>query len=148
MQEGKGASLGASFGGGGSSLFGAGGADNILTKLTTFAALFFMATSIALALVRQDQALTSGGPLSDLLPSQIELDKATADVAEKSLVNEDTANAESKKSAEPQESNSESAIKESLPTPVNTKEVSAATGSETGDTPAEQKAAEPSGTVE
>lgn len=50
LQSGKGAEMGASFGGGGSqSVFGAGGGGNFMTKLTTSAAIIFMLTSLALA---------------------------------------------------------------------------------------------------
>ncbi|MDD2501126.1 MAG: preprotein translocase subunit SecG [Geobacter sp.] len=50
LQSGKGAEMGASFGGGGSqSVFGAGGGGNFMTKLTTAAAIIFMLTSLTLA---------------------------------------------------------------------------------------------------
>ena len=50
LQRGKGAEIGAVFGGGGSStLFGASGAGNFLTKLTTGTAIVFFLTSLTLA---------------------------------------------------------------------------------------------------
>jgi len=50
LQRGKGAEVGAVFGGGGSStVFGSRGAGNFLTKLTTASAVIFMATSLALS---------------------------------------------------------------------------------------------------
>lgn len=50
LQTGKGAEMGAVFGGGGSStLFGASGAGNFLTKLTTGTAVVFFLTSLTLA---------------------------------------------------------------------------------------------------
>lgn len=50
LQTGKGADMGAVFGGGGSqTLFGSTGAGNLLTKLTTVMAATFMATSLTLA---------------------------------------------------------------------------------------------------
>jgi preprotein translocase subunit SecG len=50
LQTGKGASMGVSFGGGGSqTLFGSSGASTFLTKLTTGAAVVFMLTSLGLA---------------------------------------------------------------------------------------------------
>jgi preprotein translocase subunit SecG len=50
LQHGKGADIGAVFGGGASStVFGSRGAGNFLTKLTTGSALVFMVTSLALA---------------------------------------------------------------------------------------------------
>jgi preprotein translocase subunit SecG len=50
LQRGKGAEIGAVFGGGASStVFGSRGAGNFLTKITTGAAMTFMCTSLALA---------------------------------------------------------------------------------------------------
>jgi preprotein translocase subunit SecG len=50
LQTGKGADMGAVFGGGSSStIFGSSGAGNLLTKITTGAAIVFMATSLTLA---------------------------------------------------------------------------------------------------
>ena len=49
LQTGKGAEIGAVFGGGSSStLFGSSGAGNFLTKLTTAMAIIFMITSLTL----------------------------------------------------------------------------------------------------
>jgi preprotein translocase subunit SecG len=50
LQRGKGAEMGAVFGGGASStVFGSRGAGNFLTKLTTGSAIVFMCTSLALS---------------------------------------------------------------------------------------------------
>jgi preprotein translocase subunit SecG len=50
LQRGKGAQIGAVFGGGaGATLFGSRGAGNFLTKLTAIAAFIFMATSLGLS---------------------------------------------------------------------------------------------------
>ena len=50
LQRGKGAEIGAVFGGGGgSTVFGSRGAGNFLTKLTTGAVVLFMLTSITLS---------------------------------------------------------------------------------------------------
>jgi len=50
LQTGKGADMGAAFGGGGSqTLFGSTGASSFLSKLTTAAAVVFMITSFTLA---------------------------------------------------------------------------------------------------
>jgi preprotein translocase subunit SecG len=52
LQTGKGADMGAVFGGGGSqTLFGSGGASTFLGKATTVAAIVFMLTSFALAFI-------------------------------------------------------------------------------------------------
>lgn len=50
LQTGKGADMGAAFGGGGSqTLFGSSGASTFLSKATTVAAIVFMLTSLTLA---------------------------------------------------------------------------------------------------
>jgi preprotein translocase subunit SecG len=55
LQRGKGAEIGAVFGGGaGSTVFGSRGAGNFLTKLTTGAAVVFMLTSLSLAYFSQE----------------------------------------------------------------------------------------------
>ncbi len=52
LQRGKGAEIGAVFGGGGSStVFGGRGAGNFLSRLTTGAAIVFFTTSLALAIL-------------------------------------------------------------------------------------------------
>ena len=56
LQHGKGADIGAVFGGGASStVFGSRGAGNFLTRMTTAAAIIFMLTSLTLAYVAQDR---------------------------------------------------------------------------------------------
>src|SRR5207249_10103206 len=61
LQTGKGADMGAVFGGGSQTLFGSGGAGNFLTKLTTGTAIAFMLTSLLLTIH------ASRAPSSDLL---------------------------------------------------------------------------------
>jgi preprotein translocase subunit SecG len=51
IQSGKGAELGAAFGGSGQTLFGARGAATIFSKLTTISAIVFMITSLSLAVI-------------------------------------------------------------------------------------------------
>ncbi|HSB30796.1 MAG TPA: preprotein translocase subunit SecG [Candidatus Sulfobium mesophilum] len=51
VQSGKGAELGAAFGGSSQTLFGARGAATVFSKLTTIAAVVFMLTSLSLAIV-------------------------------------------------------------------------------------------------
>ena len=48
LQTGKGADMGAVFGGGSQTLFGSGGAGNFLTRLTTGMAIGFMVTALIL----------------------------------------------------------------------------------------------------
>ena len=51
LQTGKGAEVGAVFGGSSSTIFGSSGAGNFLTRLTTGMAIVFMATSLMLGYV-------------------------------------------------------------------------------------------------
>lgn len=51
IQSGKGAELGAAFGGSSQTLFGSRGAATFFSKLTTIAAVAFMVTSLSLAIV-------------------------------------------------------------------------------------------------
>lgn len=51
LQKGKGADIGAAFGGASQTVFGPRGAQSFLAKLTTSAAIIFMLTSLGLALV-------------------------------------------------------------------------------------------------
>ncbi|MFQ5479414.1 MAG: preprotein translocase subunit SecG [Candidatus Binatia bacterium] len=55
LQSGKGADMGAAFGGGGSTVFGPSGPGNVLTKLTTVFAVVFMITSLTLAVLSARQ---------------------------------------------------------------------------------------------
>jgi preprotein translocase subunit SecG len=56
LQRGKGAEMGAVFGGGaGATVFGSRGAGNFLTRMTTAAAIVFMVTSLTLAYIAQDR---------------------------------------------------------------------------------------------
>jgi preprotein translocase subunit SecG len=70
LQTGKGADMGAAFGGGASqTLFGTTGASTFLTKMTTGAAVVFMLTSLTLAYMRSDRGqpalLTTDPPVSE-----------------------------------------------------------------------------------
>lgn len=61
IQQGKGADMGASFGGGASqTLFGSRGSGNALTRATAILATLFFATSFALAVVAKNKATDSG----------------------------------------------------------------------------------------
>jgi preprotein translocase subunit SecG len=66
LQQGKGADMGATFGGGGNTLFGASGADNLLTRVTTITAFFFMCTSVYLAHSAQPGVAVSGNLFKDI----------------------------------------------------------------------------------
>jgi preprotein translocase subunit SecG len=65
IQSGKGAELGAAFGGSGQTLFGARGAATVLGKLTTGAAIVFMLTSLLLAVVTsKGSSVVTSGPVT------------------------------------------------------------------------------------
>jgi preprotein translocase subunit SecG len=49
LQKGKGASMGAAFGGSSQTVFGSGGATSFMHKITAAAAIIFMLTSLGLA---------------------------------------------------------------------------------------------------
>jgi preprotein translocase subunit SecG len=57
IQQGKGADMGAAFGGGSNTVFGAGGAADFITKLTTAMAIAFMVSSIFLVKAYSNQAV-------------------------------------------------------------------------------------------
>jgi len=68
LQRGRGAQVGAVFGGGGgATMFGGRGAGNFLTKLTTGAAIVFMLTSLSLAYMRmhRGERLFEGGAIEE-----------------------------------------------------------------------------------
>ena len=63
LQQGKGADMGAAFGGGGSAsqtLFGARGSANFLSRSTAVLAAIFFATSLSLAVVYSRQSADRG----------------------------------------------------------------------------------------
>jgi preprotein translocase subunit SecG len=70
LQQGKSADLAGAFGGQGSqTAFGPRGAANLLTRLTTWAAVFFMFTSIGLTIMMSRRA-TDHSVLSGITTSQ------------------------------------------------------------------------------
>ncbi len=80
LQKGKGADIGAAFGGASQTLFGPRGAQSFLSKLTTGAAIVFMLTSLVLAItssrkssvmegVTTEQKQTVPAPLAPLAPA-------------------------------------------------------------------------------
>ncbi|UCD70871.1 MAG: preprotein translocase subunit SecG [Syntrophobacterales bacterium] len=58
LQAGKGASIGAAFGGASQTIFGSPGAAGFLTKITTVAAIIFMITSIFLTMLSGPRSST------------------------------------------------------------------------------------------
>ena len=66
LQTGKGAEMGAGFGGGSNqTIFGSRGAATFLSKITTGAAVMFMLTSLSLAIMTKDR---SSSVISDTAP--------------------------------------------------------------------------------
>jgi preprotein translocase subunit SecG len=59
LQAGKGADIGAVFGGGSGTVFGSRGAATFLSKLTTTMAIVFLVTSISLASISRDKSESS-----------------------------------------------------------------------------------------
>jgi preprotein translocase subunit SecG len=75
LQQGKSADLAGAFGGQGSqTAFGPRGAANLLTKMTTYAAVLFMVISVALTILlsRQsgDHSVLSGTPTTQSAPKK------------------------------------------------------------------------------
>ena len=74
LQRGKGAQIGAVFGGGGGgTMFGGRGAGNFLTKLTTGAAVVFMLTSLSLSylgITRSGERLFEDGAIEQTAPEE------------------------------------------------------------------------------
>ena len=68
LQHGKGADMGATFGGGSQTLFGAAGADNLLTRITTALAAIFMITSVILASHANEKRNENSGSLFQNTP--------------------------------------------------------------------------------
>ncbi len=69
LQTGKGATMGAAFGGSSQTVFGSAGAGGFLGKLTTGVAILFMVTSLTLATLSSKKTtssiVTEAGPLSE-----------------------------------------------------------------------------------
>jgi len=71
LQTGKGAEMGAAFGGSSQTLFGGGGPAGFMAKLTTAAAVCFMVTSLGLAYLSSNSRLGEINlPASQAVPAQ------------------------------------------------------------------------------
>jgi preprotein translocase subunit SecG len=84
LQTGKGADMGAVFGGGSQTLFGSSGAGNFLTKLTTGTAIVFMLTSLILT---WGASRNPGSRLMEHLPAATEPAPATTPPAQQPEAN-------------------------------------------------------------
>lgn len=86
LQTGKGADMGAAFGGGSSqTLFGSSGASTFLSKMTTAAAIVFMLTSLLLAYIstnRQPASIMSDKPAVEQPAAEAPSQGDTAPAAE------------------------------------------------------------------
>jgi preprotein translocase subunit SecG len=75
LQHGKGADIGATFGGSSQSLFGTEGPLPLLNKITTAAAIIFMLTSVTLAYISSQtssSSVMSSAPVATSIPVQQE----------------------------------------------------------------------------
>ena len=70
LQSGKGAEIGAAFGGSSQTVFGARGASTMLSKLTAVAATIFMVTSLSLAILSKQKNYSSTLGLDKPAPAQ------------------------------------------------------------------------------
>ncbi len=61
LQSGKGAEIGAAFGGSSQTVFGSRGPANFLSKFTVITAFVFMFTSLSLAIIAKDRNFSSTG---------------------------------------------------------------------------------------
>ncbi len=73
LQHGKGADIGATFGGSSQSLFGSEGPVPLLNKITTFSAIVFMGTSITLAYISAHNS--TGTVMSDLKETPVPVEQ-------------------------------------------------------------------------
>jgi preprotein translocase subunit SecG len=62
LQSGKGAEIGAAFGGSSQTLFGSRGAATFLSKVTVVAAVVFMLTALSLAVLSRERSIASSLP--------------------------------------------------------------------------------------
>jgi len=76
LQAGKGADMGAVFGGASTTIFGSSGAGNILTRLTTGAAIVFMITSLTLTYGTTRQQSSTIMPEAAVAPADVGGDAA------------------------------------------------------------------------
>ena len=84
LQHGKGADIGATFGGSSQSLFGTEGPVPLLNKITTLAAIVFMGTSISLAYLSANRS--TGTVMSKVAAPQQTTAPAPAPAVDKSPV--------------------------------------------------------------
>lgn len=88
LQHGKGADMGAAFGSGSSgSLFGASGSANFLSRVTSFVAAMFFATSMSLTYLSANQ--TSDDSVMSIMDQIEETERASGDLEKSSTIERD-----------------------------------------------------------
>ena len=82
LQKGKGADIGAAFGGASQTIFGPRGAQSFLAKITTAAAIIFMITSFSLAITTAKKSSVMEGvtPAAQMPPVSAPLAPAPAPI--------------------------------------------------------------------
>lgn len=75
LQAGKGAEMGAAFGGSSQTIFGSRGAATFLSKLTVGAAVLFMVTSLTLSILSRERSIASSivdtGKKDEIVPKEV-----------------------------------------------------------------------------
>jgi len=94
LQQGKGADVGAVFGGGSNTVFGASGAGNVLSRTTTALAVLFFATSLYLAYTSSQRASGSifGSSSGSVMSKHVNANKPPAAPAAPGAPGEPNAN--------------------------------------------------------
>jgi preprotein translocase subunit SecG len=123
LQSSKGGALGSIFGGSSQSLFGS-QSGNAMTKITTFSAIIFMATSILLNVVPSEKSVIKDSPLMNV---EAPATQQTQEPAQEIPAQEQSENAE-QKTSETDAANSEKKeiiseeVKTEISVPSKTKE--------------------------
>lgn len=75
LQAGKGAEMGAAFGGSSQTIFGSRGAATFLSKLTVGAAILFMVTSLSLSILSRERSIAPSvvdtGTKDEVVPKEV-----------------------------------------------------------------------------
>ena len=129
LQQGKGADVGAVFGGSSQTLFGSSGAGNFLTKLTSATAIIFMLTSLTLtygAAKQTSRSIFDSAPKST--PSPVTPEEAPAAQPSANTEGQGTAEAPTAGSAQPAPTTIPSATEPAPAAPAATAPNSPSTG--------------------
>ena len=129
LQQGKGADIGAVFGGSSQTLFGSSGAGNLLTKLTSATAIIFMLTSLSLtygAAKRTTRSIFDSAPKSAPAPATSEETPAAQPSA--SSENKETSAASTSEPAQAAPAATPSASEPAQAAPAATAQTAPATG--------------------